>query len=262
MKDIKNIIFDLGGVILNIDIRKTAMALEQLGVKDLQAHLSRPSLVSFFNEYESGKIDDNAFVAKLQSLAAEGTTGQNIVDAWNALLLDFPAERIELLRSLRKKYRLFLLSNTNAIHYNKFQEQIYLQTGNFYVGLGNWDEATRLFQEGLKHDPKNRLVYHKRLTAVLLAQDKKEEAARMVDMILGEAPNDEESRRMRALLLLDAQKPDHLDEAVAEFSAEAKKNPNDLVARYNLARSYVNEGRLDQARMELIGILDQNVARD
>jgi HAD superfamily hydrolase (TIGR01509 family) len=131
MKDIKNIIFDLGGVILNIDIRKTAMALQQLGVEDLQAHLSRPSLVSFFNEYESGKIDDNAFVAKLQSLATEGTTGQNIVDAWNALLLDFPAERIELLRSLRKKYRLFLLSNTNAIHYNKFQEQIYLQTGSY-----------------------------------------------------------------------------------------------------------------------------------
>jgi putative hydrolase of the HAD superfamily len=107
------------------------MALEKLGVRDLQVHLSRPSLVSFFNEYESGKIDDNAFVAKLQSLAAEGTTEQNIVDAWNALLLDFPAERIELLRSLRKKYRLFLLSNTNAIHYNKFQQQIYLQTGSY-----------------------------------------------------------------------------------------------------------------------------------
>jgi HAD superfamily hydrolase (TIGR01509 family) len=131
MKDIKNIIFDLGGVILNIDTRKTAMALEKLGVRDLRVHLSRPSLVSFFNEYESGKIDDNAFVAKLQSLAAEGTTEQNIVDAWNALLLDFPAERIELLRSLRKKYRLFLLSNTNAIHYNKFQQQIYLQTGSY-----------------------------------------------------------------------------------------------------------------------------------
>jgi HAD superfamily hydrolase (TIGR01509 family) len=131
MKDIKNIIFDLGGVILNIDTRKTAMALEQLGVSNLQGHMSQPALVSFFNEYEAGKIDDNAFVAKLQSLAAEGTTEQNIVDAWNALLLDFPAERIELLRSLRKKYRLFLLSNTNAIHYNKFQQQIYLQTGNY-----------------------------------------------------------------------------------------------------------------------------------
>jgi HAD superfamily hydrolase (TIGR01509 family) len=131
MKDIKNIIFDLGGVILNIDTRKTAMALEQLGVSNLQGHMSQPALVSFFNDYESGKIDDNAFVAKLRSLAAKGATEQDIVDAWNALLLDFPSDRIELLKSLRKKYRLFLLSNTNAIHYNKFQQQIYLQTGSY-----------------------------------------------------------------------------------------------------------------------------------
>ncbi|HET6993322.1 MAG TPA: HAD family phosphatase [Chitinophagaceae bacterium] len=135
MKDIKNIIFDLGGVILNIDTRKTAMALEELGVKDLKGHLSQPALVSFFNDYETGKIDDNAFVRKLQSLAGEGTTEQHIIDAWNALLLDFPSERIELLRSLRKKYRLFLLSNTNEIHYKQFQQQIYLQTGSYLEDL-------------------------------------------------------------------------------------------------------------------------------
>ena len=131
MKDIKNIIFDLGGVILNLDTRKTAMALEKLGLNDLKGHMSQPTLVSFFNDYESGSIDDNAFIRMLQSLAGKGTTEQDIIDAWNAMLLDFPLERIELLRGLRKKYRLFLLSNTNEIHYKQFQQLIYRQTGSY-----------------------------------------------------------------------------------------------------------------------------------
>jgi putative hydrolase of the HAD superfamily len=58
-----------------------------------------------------------------------------VVNAWNALLLDFPVERIELLRTLRKKYRLFLLSNTNSIHHKKFQQQIFRQTGNYLEDL-------------------------------------------------------------------------------------------------------------------------------
>ena len=62
-------------------------------------------------------------------------TEEEVINAWNALLLDFPQERIELLRNLKEKYRLFLLSNTNLIHYRKFQQQIYLQTGGYLEDL-------------------------------------------------------------------------------------------------------------------------------
>jgi glucose-1-phosphatase len=131
MQNIKNIIFDLGGVILNIDFKKTEQALQELGIDNLSHHLSQTSLIAFFKEYETGKIDDTAFVGALQSLSTKTITEQEIIQAWNALLLDFPPERIELLRKLKQKYRLFLLSNTNMIHYREFQQKIYTQTGSY-----------------------------------------------------------------------------------------------------------------------------------
>ena len=135
MQNIKNIIFDLGGVILNIDIKRTEKALEDLGINNFSQYTKQSHLVSFFREYEAGKIDDAAFVRAIRSLSQTALEEEAIVNAWNALLLDFPAERIELLRTLKKKYRLFLLSNTNAIHHKQFQQQLYLQTGNYLEDL-------------------------------------------------------------------------------------------------------------------------------
>jgi len=135
MQNIKNIIFDLGGVILNIDIRRTEKALRELGIDNLSQHMNQAHLLSFFKEYEEGKIDDAAFIGAIRSLSQRALEENAIVNAWNALLLDFPAERIELLRRLRKKYRLFLLSNTNGIHYRKFQQQLFVQTGHYLEDL-------------------------------------------------------------------------------------------------------------------------------
>lgn len=135
MDNIKNIIFDLGGVILNIDLKRTEIALEEMGIKNFRQYLSQSHLISFFKQYEAGKIDDSAFISKIQSLSGTALTEEAIVNAWNALLLDFPPERIELLQRLKKKYRLFLLSNTNAIHYKQFQKQLYEQTGCYLEDL-------------------------------------------------------------------------------------------------------------------------------
>ena len=131
MKNIKNIIFDLGGVILNIDFKRTVNALKKLGIDNFTTYMSQLHISSFFKEYELGKIDDATFIKSIQSLSPKPLTEEEVTNAWNALLLDFPQERIELLQSLKKKYRLFLLSNTNLIHYRKYQEQIYLQTGGY-----------------------------------------------------------------------------------------------------------------------------------
>lgn len=117
MKGIKNIIFDLGGVIINLDNRRTEDAFTALGVKNFREYFGHGHAASFFKDYEVGKISDEEFIRAVRQLAGlSHVSDQAIVDSWNALLLDFPAERIRLLKDLRRSYRLFLFSNTNALH--------------------------------------------------------------------------------------------------------------------------------------------------
>jgi putative hydrolase of the HAD superfamily len=165
MKDIKNIVFDLGGVILNIDMKLTETALQRMGVDALSKHDKQTAMPLFFRDYEAGRIDDTIFISSIRSLTSKPVTDEEIVKAWNALLLDFPQERIELLKGLRNKYRLFLLSNTNAIHHKQFQQQLYQQTGHYLeelfektyyshtIGLCKPDEAA--FQFVLKENGLN-----------------------------------------------------------------------------------------------------------
>lgn len=126
MQGIKHIIFDLGGVILNIDYNRTARAFEALGVEDFGKHYSQIHASSLFEDLETGRVTEAEFVHKLQSVLPEGVTESQIIDAWNAMLLDYPVARLQLLQQLRNHYDLFLLSNTNAIHlaaFNKILEK-------------------------------------------------------------------------------------------------------------------------------------------
>jgi glucose-1-phosphatase len=117
MKGIKNIIFDLGGVIINLDNRRTEEAFTALGVKNFRDYFGHGFAAAFFKDYEVGKISDQEFLRSIRQLASLGQVPDHaIVSSWNALLLDFPPERIQLLKELRKTYRLFLFSNTNALH--------------------------------------------------------------------------------------------------------------------------------------------------
>jgi glucose-1-phosphatase len=122
MENIKNIIFDLGGVIMDIDVKQTLKAFSGLGIKNVENYFGHGFAASFFSDHESGKISDEEFLKQIKKLLTEEVSDESIIDAWNALLLRFPAERISLLKEIRSKYRLFLFSNTNAIHYNKFVE--------------------------------------------------------------------------------------------------------------------------------------------
>ncbi|HEV2480163.1 MAG TPA: HAD family phosphatase [Puia sp.] len=136
MQGIKNIIFDLGGVILNLDNRRTEEAFARLGVKNLRQSFGLGHADSFFKDYEVGKITDQQFIDSIRTMGGlDGVTDQEIIDAWNALLLDFPAERIELLKALRKRYRIFLFSNTNSLHLAALRN-IYTQT----FGSGTLDD--------------------------------------------------------------------------------------------------------------------------
>jgi len=116
MKEIKNIIFDLGGVLINLDNKLTERAFVDLGVKDFHKYFGHGFAASFFKEYEVGKISDEEFIGQLKRLGNLDVPDSVVIKAWDALLLDFPKERIELLKKLRSKYRIFLFSNTNALH--------------------------------------------------------------------------------------------------------------------------------------------------
>lgn len=116
MKGIKNIIFDLGGVIINLDNQLTENAFTAMGVKPFREYFAHGHAASFFADYEVGKISDAEFVQAIRDLTGVTASDEEIIKAWNALLLDFPAERIQLLKDLSKRYRVFLFSNTNALH--------------------------------------------------------------------------------------------------------------------------------------------------
>ncbi len=126
---IRNIIFDLGGVILNLDPAATLKAFEELGAADFEKQYTTIRQTGCFDDFDCGRISEKEFRDHLKKLLPEQTSDETIDKAWNAMLLDLPKERLELLKSLGKKYRLFLLSNTNEIHVTAFSAYLQKQFG-------------------------------------------------------------------------------------------------------------------------------------
>lgn len=122
MQGIKNIIFDLGGVIINLNNQLTEDAFVSMGAKPFREYFGHGHAASFFSDYEVGRISDRQFVDAVKELTGLSVPDEKIITAWNALLLDFPAERIQLLKELGKRYRIFLFSNTNALHLAALQK--------------------------------------------------------------------------------------------------------------------------------------------
>ncbi|HEY0271984.1 MAG TPA: HAD family phosphatase, partial [Chitinophaga sp.] len=119
---IRNIIFDLGGIILNIDYQRTTQAFKALGFDHFEQLYSQFHLSDLFDRFETGKITPDEFLDALQKEAPAHVTREQLKDAWNALLLDFPLARLQLLQQLRQHYNLYLLSNTNALHHQAFNK--------------------------------------------------------------------------------------------------------------------------------------------
>jgi putative hydrolase of the HAD superfamily len=133
MPNIKNIIFDLGAVLLNLDMLKTDAAFEAL-VGDKKTHeWIRQKLYdrALFSKFETNEILELEFVQTIKSFNPSPLNDEQINQAWSAMLLDFPLERIELLKKLKEKgYRLFLLSNINSIHLRDVYTIIQKEHGN------------------------------------------------------------------------------------------------------------------------------------
>ena len=119
---IEAIIFDLGGVIINLDINATIEAFSALSNKSKAEIVEAYEKAEFFKEYEIGAISDAEFRQAIRHELNIQATDDQIDVAWNAMLKDIPISRIKAFESLRMKYKLFVMSNTNHIHIRKFNE--------------------------------------------------------------------------------------------------------------------------------------------
>lgn len=127
---IKNIIFDLGDVILNIDVPVASLSFAKLSGKEQSEILTLFKENDLFRQFETGSLDEAGFRNLIRKLVNFPDWTDEMIDtAWNSLLLDLPSERVELLKKLRSKYRLFLLSNTSSIHITQVNKILEASTG-------------------------------------------------------------------------------------------------------------------------------------
>lgn len=113
---IDTIIFDFGDIFINLDKQATIDGLEKLGLSEWNEELDQLNL-----SFEKGQVSRENFLLGFQKYIPNASLDE-IEKAWNAILLDFPLKRLEFLQKLSTKYRLFLLSNTDAIHIETFQQ--------------------------------------------------------------------------------------------------------------------------------------------
>lgn len=150
------LIFDLGGVIINLDQPATYQAFARLSGKPVEEVTKLASSESFFQDYELGKMDDPTFRAHIREALSILNSDDEIDAAWNAMLKEIPAARLQMIDQLASKYKLFIMSNTNEIHYrqivriashaaprkslNDFFDQVYLsqEIGERKPNPGAW----------------------------------------------------------------------------------------------------------------------------
>ena len=124
LTNIKNIIFDLGCVLLNLDLDKSIKAFHELGfeqdvIDKMHSHADR-----IFYELSIGKVTPKIFRDRIRELLKNlSITDEEIDNAWNAMILDIPKHRVEMLKKLPCKYNVFLFSNTNPIHIDKLNRE-------------------------------------------------------------------------------------------------------------------------------------------
>lgn len=127
--NIRHIILDLGGVILNIDYKRTENAFVGLGITDFSERYSQLQQTDIFDQFETGKLDRVGFIQAINQTAGTTLADHQVINAWNAMLLDLPLRRLQILQQLQLHFDLFLLSNTNEIHEEAFNKTLKSLTG-------------------------------------------------------------------------------------------------------------------------------------
>ncbi len=123
-QNIDYIIFDLGGVIYDVDYHATIEELSQIGGRDFSAFFSQTNQETLVDQFEEGKISENDFFDALQDLCTSDCSREELKAAWNKMLLGFRQESIAFLKDLGKEMPIYLFSNNNVTHYKAIQEEV------------------------------------------------------------------------------------------------------------------------------------------
>ncbi len=121
---IKNVIFDLGNVVIDIDLNITYERFRMLGYEDSSDFLSKYNQTHFFHDLEEGRISANEFVDEVKKRMPSGVSDADIIEAWNALILDYKEDRVKSILKLKESCKVFLLSNTNELHVGKCENKV------------------------------------------------------------------------------------------------------------------------------------------
>jgi FMN phosphatase YigB (HAD superfamily) len=129
MREIKNIIFDLGGVIINLDINRTISEFNRISRIPFERLFNQAEQHELFSLFDKGKISDFDFFSKLRNEIRYEGPEIDLLHAWNAMLLDVPESRMDLLVKMKQNYNTYLLSNTCEPHITAFENSLYLEHG-------------------------------------------------------------------------------------------------------------------------------------
>lgn len=129
-KNIKAIIFDLGGVLLDLDRDRCIRNFHSLGVNGIEKFLNDYLPAGFLLQLEKGKISPEEFRNEIRKFTPQKLTDEQIDEAFCSFLVDIPSGRLQLLLDLRKRFKLYLLSNTNAIHMDYCKKNFFQWKGH------------------------------------------------------------------------------------------------------------------------------------
>lgn len=114
---IKNLIFDFGGVIIDIDLDRCLRGFRALGFSRLKMFLYRRLIRQSISDYQIGKISSDEFCGRILEKCKAGTTKEQVIEAWQSVCIGLPEERLQKIKALRGNYKIFLLSNINELHW-------------------------------------------------------------------------------------------------------------------------------------------------
>ena len=129
---IRNIIIDFGGVLVRLDKSASIQAYRDLGMDAVAAYINDYRSDGIFRQLEHGEIDMKEFCNEARRLTGVNANDEAIEDAWLRLLVGVPHERLEKILELRKKYRVFLLSNTNAFHWDYSVKEYFKDSDRYF----------------------------------------------------------------------------------------------------------------------------------
>lgn len=136
LTNIKNIIFDLGKVLLNLDFTASIKAFQELGLSRDVLNNQQAYSDPVFYELEVGKVSPDEFCSRVRKkLNNPKASDLQIKDAWYAMILNVPSNRVKKLQELRQNYKVYLFSNTNQIHIKRLHADFYREHGIEFPSL-------------------------------------------------------------------------------------------------------------------------------